>query len=65
MRSRGSRDESRGLDEERGVGWRLGSRLLITEDEWRRLLLVLLLIIGENFESSEDFKVFFVIGDDR
>ena len=30
-----------------------------------RLLRVLLLIIGEDFESSEDFKVLFIIGDDR
>ncbi len=40
-------------------------RMLITEDGCQRLLRVLLLIIGEDFESSEDFKVLFVIGDDH
>ena len=37
--------------------------------EWlvagKKLLLALLLIISEDFESSEDFKVLFVIGDYR
>ena len=48
---------------EAGLG--SGGRMLITEDGCQRQLRVLLLVIGEDFESSEDFKVLFVIADDH